>query len=182
MDQAYQCFCNAINTAAKKCILRGRRNNRIPCCDAECENLYQTFLQYPEGHKFSRAATTLLARLDRKPRDRWSEAVQNVDFSPSSRVAWSTLNTLTDRSRQSPPQCPVLANAIASQLVKNEKYVGANREISRFVMQELSDRRRATAPDAVNYSEDFSPREFAASLHHLKPSKAPGPDCICPGL
>ena len=45
IDQAYQCFCNAISTAAKKCIPRGRQNHRIPCWDAECENLYQTFLQ-----------------------------------------------------------------------------------------------------------------------------------------
>ena len=49
-------------------------------------------------------------------------------------------------------------------------------------MQELSDLRRATAPDVVNISGDFSPREFAASLHHLKPGKAPGPDSICPEL
>ena len=87
MDQAYQCFCNAISTAAKKCIPHGQRNNRIPCWDAECENLYQTFMQYHEGHKSSRAAAALLARLDRKRRNRWSEAVQNIDFSHSSRVA-----------------------------------------------------------------------------------------------
>ena len=31
MDRAYQCFCNAISTAAKKCIPHGRQNNRIPC-------------------------------------------------------------------------------------------------------------------------------------------------------
>ena len=139
MDQAYQCFCNAISTAAKKCIPRGRRNNRIPCWDAKCENLYQTFLQYSEGHKSSRAATTLLARLDRKSRNRWSEAVQNIDFSHSSRVAWSTLDNLTGRSRQSSRQCLVSANAIASQLVKNGIYEDANQEISRSVMQELSD-------------------------------------------
>ena len=39
MDQAYQCFCDVISTAAKKCIRRDRRNNRISCWDAECENL-----------------------------------------------------------------------------------------------------------------------------------------------
>ena len=49
MHQACRCFCNAISIAAKKCIPRGRQNNRIPCWDAECENLYQTFLIYPEG-------------------------------------------------------------------------------------------------------------------------------------
>ena len=139
MDHAYQCFCNAISTAAKKCIPRGRRNNRIPCWDAECENLYQTFLQYPERHESNRAATALFARLDSKRRNRWSEAVQNIDFSHSSRVAWSTLNNLTGKSRQCFRQCPISANAIVSQLVKNKKYEGANREISRSVMQELSD-------------------------------------------
>ena len=111
MDQAYQCFCNAISAAAKKCIQRGRRNNHIPCWGADCENLNQTFLQYPERHEYSRAATALLARLDRKRRDRWFEAVQNIDFSHSSRVVWSRLNNLTDRSRKSPCQCPVTANA-----------------------------------------------------------------------
>ena len=90
MDQAYQCSCDAISTAAKKCMPRGRRNNRIPCRDAECGNLYQTFLQYPERHESSRAATALLARLHRKRRNRRSEAVQNIDFSHSRRVAWST--------------------------------------------------------------------------------------------
>ena len=149
------------------------------CWDAECENLYQTFLQYPEGHKSSRAATALL---DKKRRNRWSEAVQNIEFSYFSLVAWSTLNNLTGRSRQFSHQCPVSANAIASQLVKNGKYDGANREISRSIMQELSDLWRATTPDAVNTSEDYPPREFAPALHHLKPGKAPGPDSICSEL
>ena len=45
-------------------------------------------------------------------------------------------------------------------------------------MQELSDNWRATAPDAVNISGDFSPREFTAALHHLKPRKALAPDSI----
>ena len=182
MDQAYQCFCNAINTAAKKCIPRGRRNNRIPCWDADCKNLYQKFLQCPEGHESSRADIALLARLDRKRRDRWPEAVQNIDFSHSSRVAWSTLNNLTGWSRQSPRQCLVSANAIASQLVKDGKYEGANRKISRFVLQELSDFCRTIAPDAINIFVDFSRREFSTALHHLKPGKAPDPNSICPGV
>ena len=89
---------------------------------------------------------------------------------------------LTGRSRQSHRQCPVSANAIASQLVKNEKYESANREISLSVMQELSDLSRATALDTVNISGDFSPREFVAAFHHLKPDKAPSPNSICPKL
>ena len=49
-------------------------------------------------------------------------------------------------------------------------------------MQKLSDLWRATVPDAVNVSGDFSLREFATYFHHLKPIKTPGPDSICPEL
>ena len=57
------------------------RNNYIPCWDAECKSLYKTFLQSPQGDDSS--LTTLLAKLDRKRRDRWSEAVRSIDFSHS---------------------------------------------------------------------------------------------------
>ena len=46
--------------------------------------------------------------------------------------------------------------------------------------QEVSDLWRATTSDTVNISDNFSQREFAAALQHLKPGKAPGPDSICP--
>ena len=49
-------------------------------------------------------------------------------------------------------------------------------------MQELSDLWLATSPDVINIHGDFSPREFAAALHHLKPGEALGPDPICPEL
>ena len=54
-----------------------------------------------------------------------------------------------------------------------------------FVKQfckEVSDLWRATTPDAVNISDNFSQREFAAALQHLKPGKALGPDSICSEL
>ena len=181
VDAAYQDFCNTIKKAAKKTIPCGYRNNYIPCWDAECESLYKTFLQSPQIDDSSLAATALLAKLDRKRRDQWSEAVQSIDFSHSSRKAWSTLNNL-GRSRHSPRHCPVSADAIASQLVKNGKYEAVDRKSSRLVFQEVSDHWRATTPDAVNISDNFSQREFTAALQHLKPGKAPGPDSICPEL
>ena len=49
-------------------------------------------------------------------------------------------------------------------------------------MPKLSDLWRATAPDAVNISGDFFPRELTAALHHLKPGKAPVPESIFPEL
>ena len=128
------------------------------------------------------AATALLAKLDKKRRDRWSEAVRSIDFSHSSRKAWSILNNRTGRSRHSPRHCPVSADAIASQLVRNGKYEAVDRKSSRLVSQEVSDLWRATTPDAVNISDNFSQREFTAALQHLKSGKAPGPDSICSEL
>ena len=142
-------------------------------------NLYKTFLQSPQGDDSSLAAIALLAKLDRKRRDRWSEAVRSIDFSHSSRKAWSILNNLTGRSRHSPRHCPVSADAIASQLVRNGKYEAVDRKSSRLVSQEVSDLWRAITSDAVNISDNFSKREFAAALQHLKPGKTPGPDSIC---
>ena len=37
-------------------------------------------------------------------------------------------------------------------------------------------------PDAVNISDNFSQRKFAAALQHLKPGKAPGFDSVCSEL
>ena len=81
--------------AAKKTIPCGYQNNYIPCCDAECESLYKTFQQSPQGDESSLAATALFAKLDKKWRNQWSEAVRSIDFSHSSQKAWSILNNLT---------------------------------------------------------------------------------------
>ena len=152
-------------------IPRGRRNDHIPCWNAECENLYQMSLQSPEGFDSSRPASALLSRLDRKRRDRWFEAVQTIDFSHSSRKAWSILNNLSGRSRRSPRHCAVSANAIASVLVNNGKYEDIDRKSSRLVSQEVSDLWRASTTSAVNVCGSFTPSEFAAALKHLKPEK-----------
>ena len=92
------------------------------------------------------------------------------------------MNNLTGRSRHYPRHSPVSADAIASQLVRNGKYEVVDCKLSRLVSQEVSDLWKATTPDAVNISDNFSQREFAAALQHLKPGKAPGPDSICPEL
>ena len=182
MDQVYQDLCNTISKAAKKAIPCGCRNTYIPCWDAKCEALYQTFLQSTAGDRSSRAATALITWLDKKSRDRWSEAIRNIDFSHSNRKAWSTINNLTGRSRHSPRNCPVSANPIAVQLVRNGEYEGVDRESSRLISQEVSDRWRALIPSPVNLSGDFLFRELAAALQHVKPGKAPSPDSICPEL
>ena len=56
------------------------------------------------------------------------------------------------------------------------------RHLSRLVSQEVSDLWRADPLHFVNVSGTFSHQEFGATLQHLKPGKAPGPDSICPEL
>ena len=123
-----------------------------------------------------------IAKHPRKRRDRWSDAVRSIDISHSGRKAWSILSNLTGRLQHSPRHCPVTANAIASQLVRNGKYEAVDRKSSRLVTQKVSDLWRATSPYAVNISDNFSQREFTTALQHLKPGKAPGPDSICSEL
>ena len=72
--------------------------------------------------------------------------------------------SLTGRSRHSPPHFPVSADAIASQLVKNERYEAVDCKSSRLVSQEVSDLWSASTPDSVNISENFSQREFTAPI------------------
>ena len=99
-----------------------------------------------------------------------------------SRKAWSILNNLTGRSRHSPCHCPVSADAIASQLVKNGRYEGVDRKSSRLVFQEVSDLWRAAIPNPLNISENSSQKEFIVALRRLKPGKALGLDSIFPEL
>ena len=113
-DGAYQDFCKIVKNAAKKTIPRGYQNNYIPCWDAKCKSLFKSFLQFPQGDDSTLAAKALFAKLDRKRRDRWSEAVRSIEFSHFNRKVWSILNNLTGTSRYSPGHCPVSADAITS--------------------------------------------------------------------
>ena len=92
------------------------------------------------------------------------------------------MNNLTGRSRHSPRHCPISADAIASQMIRNGKHEAVDRKSSRLVYQEVSDLWRATTPDPVNISDNLSQREFAAALQYLKPGKSPGHNSICPEL
>ena len=135
-----------------------------------------------DGNNSSRAAAALLTRFDRKRRDRWSEAVRSIDFSHSSRKAWSILNNLTGRSRHFPRRRPISADAITSQVVGNGRYDDVNHASSRLISQEMSDLWRATTLSSVNISGNFTSREFTVAFQHFKPGKAPGADSIFPEL
>jgi len=131
------------------------------------------------GTASDRAASFVQSRLGQKKQERWEEAVNSIDFSHSSRKAWRTINKLTGRSGRSFHQCPVSANSIATQFVKNEAHKTGNRKSTRLVNKELSDLRKVPTPEGHSVSEPFRPDEIAA-LRRLKPGKSPGLDFIFP--
>ena len=101
-------------------------------------------------------------------------------ISHSSRKAWSTINKLTGRSGRSSRPCPVSANSIASQLVKNGVHRTGGRESTRLVNKQLSDLWKIPTSEGHSISEPFRPEELAAVLRRLKPRKCPGLDSIFP--
>ena len=129
----------------------------------------------PAGHHQGRhrhKATALLHKLDEVRRARWTEVVESVDFTHSSRKAWQTINKLTGRSTTH-SRCPVTANAIASQLLNNGRFPDADRDFARWTSREVTSLSRAATADA-NMSSDFTVEELEAAIKKLKSGKAPG--------
>ena len=60
--------------------------------DAKCESLYQAFLKAPSGEKSNKAASDLLAQIDKKRRELWSISISLTSRTP---VGWPTLNQVT---------------------------------------------------------------------------------------
>ena len=76
--------------------------------------------------------------------------------------------------------CPVSANSIASQLVKNGAHMTSDCEPTRLVNKELSNLWKIPTPECHSISKPFRPEEFDAALRRLKPGKSPGLDSIFP--
>ena len=68
---------------------------------------------------------------------RWEEAVNSIDFSHSNYKACRTVSKLTGRSGRSSHLCPVSANSIVSQLVKNGAHRTGGHESTRLVNKQL---------------------------------------------
>ena len=123
------------------------------------------------GTDSDRAASSLLSRLQQK-QERWEDVVNSIDFSHSSRKAWRTSNKLTGRYGCSSHLCPVSANSITSQLMKNVAHRTGGRESTRLVNKQLSEQWKIPTPEGHSITETFRPEELAAALRLLKPGKS----------
>jgi len=177
IERAYQDFCKSPLSAAKQCIPCGRWKNYVPCWDKECVTTSHSFTRAQVGTDFNRAASSLLSQLGQK-QGRWEEAVNSIDFLHSSRKVWRTVNKLTGRFGRFFHQCPISANSIAPQLVKNGAEETRDCKSTRLVNKQLSDLWKIPTPEGHSISEPFRPKELAAVLRCPKPEKSPGLDSI----
>ena len=134
LNEACQQFTKAIKTAAKASIPRGFRKEYIPTWDDECTDLYNSYLVADDADAQKETATALIDHLDQKRQERWIESVTDIDFTHSSRKAWTSINRLTGRTSAKKP-CPISPNAIAKQLVMNGTYTNTNKQFKRDVLR-----------------------------------------------
>jgi len=83
-------FVKLLKTVTKKSIPRGYRHSNNPCWTKECETLLSEYKK--DGTEVN--ANRLVGLLDEEQRKRWLEAMDNLDFSHSSRESWSFLTKL----------------------------------------------------------------------------------------
>jgi len=79
---------------------------------------------------------------------------------------------------RSSPLCPVWANSITSQLMKNGTHSTGGRESTRLVNEDLSDLWKIPTPEGHIISEPFRPKELANALRCVKSGKSLGLDSI----
>ena len=178
VDAAYAAYCKVLITSAKHNIPRGFCKSYIPGWDRECKQLLEEHQRASNKHDIDKAATALLKKLDEVRQKRWMETVESVDFTHSSRKAWQTINKLTGRN-SARSKCPITADAIAGQLLKNGRFPNADRDFTRKISREISALTRADSVDA-NLSGNFTLEETSAAITKLKPGKSPGCDNIHP--
>lgn len=178
LNDAYDSYCKMLLAAAKNNIPRGVRKAYVPCWDDECEHLLRSHTEAQTSEDRDKAADDLFCRLNEKRRQRWTETVESIDFTHSSRRGWQTLNKLTGRST-TPAQCPITANSIASLLLSNGRFPNADKDFNRTTSARVHELLRAPGCDS-NLSINFTTQEIDLATQRLKTGKAPGIDGIHP--
>ena len=106
VNSLYKSFCHAIISAAKKSIPRGCRSQYIPGWSAETTAAYNNYKSAPTAEEAQVLGDLLINMLDVQRQARWMETVENLDFTHSSRKAWSTLKRLNGETSSPRAQLP----------------------------------------------------------------------------
>ena len=168
----YQRFCKLVITKAKKYIPRGVRNSYIPCWTNESEILFKQYTDNGDPDTGKKLMTSLKEGICK----RWSEEMAALDFTHSSRRAWSLLRKLGGATHSIRQHRKVTANEVGHQLLLNG-FVKKDRKQAKHILKQkreaLSD-----CPETSNLSQTFTTDGIINALKATKGGKAAGPDGI----
>jgi len=175
IPENYHRFVKLLKTAAGKSMLRGHRENYIPYFKKECEKLLNEYEQV--GSEVM--ANRLLGLLDEERKRRWQTAMDELDFTYSSRKSWALLRKLGVTQPTRKENC-VNANAISANLYKISNIKPSKMETIRTkrLYKIALDNSVDKSEIVTNYTTD----EINAVLLKIKNRKAAGTDGILPEL
>ena len=87
INKCYDALIYSIKDLAKKHIPRGFRKTYVPGWNEECDILAK---QHQE--EIRETADKLIDHLEQTRTERWKQTVESINFTHSSREAWSTIN------------------------------------------------------------------------------------------
>ena len=100
INKCYNALIYSIKDLAKKHNPRGFRKTYVPgwneACDILAEKNHQ---EATTPEEIRETADKLIDHLDQTRTERWKETVESINFTHSSREAWSTINRLTGRKK-----------------------------------------------------------------------------------
>ncbi|KAG5861871.1 hypothetical protein JTB14_014719 [Gonioctena quinquepunctata] len=146
----------------------------IPGWSEESQSLYEEF----EDSGNPETADHLLRSLDASRMDKWTSAVERMNFARSSRKALGLLRKLGGCNRNVVGNASINPNQIANRIVDISR-APSDENHTRDVKQSLRDLERSTSSSS-EFSHDFSAEELEQGLKDTKVEKAAGFDGIYP--
>lgn len=174
----YKRFTGVVNAAAKRNIPRGFRKEYIPGWSDNLEQMYKEF----EESGDSEISEELLDALTVNRRAKWARTTENLDFTRSSRKAWTILrklgaakNTVTRKERSG----AVTPDMIASRIVKLSDSANVSKFRKKYVKDALRAKKKLLT-SKPQFSRPFDISEIQSCIDSLKLGKAAGADNMYP--
>ena len=144
----------------------GYRKEYIPCWNEDSDRLYEEL----EDTENPETAKELLRSLDDARRSKWTQTVASLNFTMSSKQAWSLIRRLGGASKLATSRSQVKPDLVAQRIVSSSK-VPADKVFTRDVTKKYRRLRRRTRIDR-EISKPFTVKEVDTALSQLKSGKA----------
>ena len=144
--KSYETLCSVILSSAKVYVPRSRRKIYTTCWDQQNQVLLELLQDAPKASQ-QIIAEKLIHHLDKFRRNRCEEAVNNTDFTHSSRKVWFVFNRLTERAIAH-HAVPISVHTIASRLINCGKFPNPDKVYLFQVRKAIIDINQSAIADA----------------------------------